>query len=128
MDEHETNERKYETPSAILKWVNLQFAESFLMKAKEKFGDNTDYTCIYLYLTSSCGVSEAFKEACAQAKKPLLKKYEESLEWWEWDVFMSDVFERCINLVIEADLDIARRIKVCEGVLHGLPNTTELQG
>lgn len=124
MDEEET---LYETPEAILKHVDTKFAEHFLMKAKEIFDDCT-YTGIYFHLSSSVGVSEAYKDTCDRYGYHLLKKYEESLRWFEYDIFMSDVVERSINLVIEADLDIVRRIKGLEGVVdYRLSDTERLQ-
>lgn len=103
----------YEIPESITSRIDLRFAEKLLMKLKEKF-DGSSILDTFMFSTSSYGWSDAFNEACTESGREYLLSYEKALTWWQYDIFASDLTAQCINMVIDADLEIAKRIKgVC---------------
>lgn len=119
---------EYVIPDAVKNRVTLNFAETFITKLKETFS-GVSAAEIAFNLTGTSGWSTAYHDTCDKLHQKFLSDYEDSLTWMEYDIFAFDITSLCIDLIIDEDLEIAKKIrKVMRASSDRVSDTEGLQG
>lgn len=96
------NGYEYQMPDGIRNQLTKELLTDFYNNLVKIFKpiENIDYINFYIYIESTFGWDEAFKEACKKHNKEWLYEYSRHLFWYEHDLFCDDVGEQMIKLGI----------------------------
>jgi hypothetical protein len=92
---------EYKIPKHIKKLISRELLQTFKSNLDEKFAEDEPeseltYHGFYIYLESTAGWKESFKEACTTTNSQEIYEYHSSLEEIESDIFDDEI---CLMLL-----------------------------
>jgi len=101
------NGYEYQMPDGIRDQLTKEMLNDFHKRLIDIFKPSyIDYINFYIYVESTHGWDEAFKEACHSHNKNWLYEYSKHLPWYEHDLFCDDVGQQMLKLgVIQEGVD-----------------------
>ncbi|RNB59441.1 hypothetical protein EDM57_04680 [Brevibacillus gelatini] len=96
------NGYEYQMPDGIRNQLTKELLIDFHNNLVKIFKptEYIDYINFYIYIESTFGWDEAFKEACKVHNKEWLYEYSRHLPWYEHDLFCDDVGELMVQLEV----------------------------